>query len=207
MKMLLEFYDAGELIKTIQKRSVLTETDMRVIYRIEDARWRRISIKPIEAIVYCLVYQYPLPHEELVKEDVGDWVLELKWELKIKNEGLVACSSDTLFVELFSWREEDLIGTFSGYFGAGNLSLEENADLISDPTMVDLLLSVLERYVWSATVFGFYESYEEGFFRVITSEPICLRFPDDKNICVRMEGKILPLREILKEVTNVKNNL
>lgn len=205
--MLLEYCDARELIKTIQKRSVLTETDMRVIYRIEDAMWRRISIKPIETIIYCLVYQYPLPHEELIKEDIGDWALELKWELKIENKTLIACSSDTLFMELFSWREEDLIETFSGYFGTGALSLEENADLISNSTIVDLLLSVLERYVWSGTIFGFYELYGEGLFRAITDEPLFLRFPDDKNICVRVEGKNFPLREILKEVTNVKNNL
>lgn len=205
--MLLEFYDARELIKTIQKRSVLTETDMRVIYRIEDDMWRRISIRPIEVIIYCLVYQYPLRQEELVKKNIGDWALELKWELKIKDKSLVACSSDTLSMELFSWGEEDLIETFACYFGAGNLDLRKNANLISNSTIVDLLLSTLERYIWSATVFGFYELYGDGIFRAIISEPLCLRFPENKEICIRVEGKTLPLREILKEVTNVKNNL
>lgn len=207
--MLLEYSKARELMKAIKKKPFLSEIDVRVIHRVQDAYWDKIVMSFDEFVIYCLVYSCPL-FPDVIRQ-VDDWILEIKWELRIIDSGLVAYST-TSSIELFNWRTSTLadalgeVELITSSLGIVELEREEVEELVSTPTMRDLTLNAFNKYLWGMSIFGELEFGSEGIFELVMGS-LTLRISEYRKLYIKSRGEAFFLKDILKEATNVKNNL
>lgn len=207
--MLLEYSKVKELMKAIKKKPFLSEIDVRVIHRVQDAYWDKIVMSFDEFAIYCLVYSCPL-FPDVIRQ-VDDWILEIKWELRIIDSGLVAYST-TPSIELFNWRTNNLadilgeVELITSSLGIVELEREEVEELVSTPTIRDLTLNAFNKYLWGMSIFGELEFGSEGIFELVMGS-LTLRISEHRKLYIKSRGEAFFLKDISKEATNVKNNL
>lgn len=207
--MLLEYSKVRELMKAIKKKPFLSEIDVRVIHRVQDAYWDKIVMSFDEFAIYCLVYSCPLFPD--VIRHVDDWILEIKWELRIIDSGLVAYST-TPSIELFNWRTGTLVDALgeveliTSSLGIVELEREEVEELVSTPTIRDLTLNAFNKYLWGMSIFGELEFGSEGIFELVMGS-LTLRISEYRKLYIKSRGEAFFLKDISKEAINVKNNL
>ena len=207
--MLLEYSKVRELMKAIKKKPFLSEIDVRVIHRVQDAYWDKIVMSFDEFAIYCLVYSCPL-FPDVIRQ-VDDWILEIKWELRIIDSGLVAYST-TPSIELFNWRTSTLadalgeVELITSSLSIVELEREEVEELVSTPTIRDLTLNAFNKYLWGMSIFGELELGSEGIFELVMGS-LTLRTSEHRKFYLKSRGEAFFLKDILKEATNVKNNL